>query len=93
MVGDSIDFLGRIVDRRGCAIGGLGRLVRGVERLSGRGFRARCGLLRSRGGSFGLFGLLLGMRSASRERERQCGRNEKGSSQCTHFGANASTAR
>ena len=56
MVGDAIDFLGRIVDRRSCAIGGLGRLVRGVERLSGRGFRARSGLLRSRGGGFGLFG-------------------------------------
>ena len=79
VVGDSIDFLGRIVDRRGCAIRGLGRFVRGVERLSRCDFRARGGLLRSRGGGFGLCGLLLGVRCASGERDRQ--RNEKDSPQ------------
>jgi hypothetical protein len=93
MVGDPIDFLCRIVDRRSCAVGGLGRLVSCVERLRGRSFRARGGLLRSRGGGFGLLGLLLGMRCASRERKRNCGRNEKNPSQRNHFGAKASIAR
>jgi len=45
VVGDAIYFPGRIVDRRGCAIGGLGRFVSGVERLSR-------GLLGAGGGLF-----------------------------------------
>jgi len=65
MICDPINFRGRIFDRLGGAIRGLGRFVRRVDRLCGRLFRARRRLLRFRGGSFGLLRLLLVVRCAS----------------------------
>jgi len=69
MIGDPIDLHGCVFDRLVGAVRGLGRFVRGVERLCGCLLGARGGLLCARGRSLSLLGLLLVMRRASRERE------------------------
>ncbi len=79
MVGDSIDFDGRLLDGLGRAIRRLSRLVRGGLRICCRFFGLLCGMLSVGGGGFSLLGLLLVVRGASGDRnpenqKRQCGK-------------------
>jgi len=59
MVGDAVDFPGRVFDGFGRAICSLGRFVCGVLRLGRGPFGARSGFLGLGGRGFGLLCLLL----------------------------------
>jgi hypothetical protein len=75
MIGDAIDFAGRIFDRFRRAICGLSSLVGRELRLSGGLFSMLSGPLSLGGRGFRLLGLLLVTASDDRDREnhdRQC---------------------
>ena len=77
MVGDAIDFDGRLLHRLGRAIRGLSRFVGGGLRLCRGLFGLRCRLLSLGGRGFRLLSLLLVAASRDRYREdedRQCGK-------------------
>ena len=71
MVRDAIDLLGRILDGQDRTIRGLGRFVRSYLRLRRGLLGMRRSLLRLGCRSFGLLGLLLIVRRASRDRDSQ----------------------
>src|ERR1700689_4684420 len=71
MVADAIDFLGRVLDCSSGPVRGLGRFVRCGLRLGGRLFCVLRRLLSLGGGSFGLLRLLVIVRRASDERDRE----------------------
>ena len=71
MIGDAVDFNGRILNSLGRAICGLGRLVRGGLSLGSGLFGVFGGLLCLGGRSFRLLRLLLVVRRASCERDRE----------------------
>ena len=78
MVGDAINFDGRLLDRLGRAIRGLSRFVRGGLSLCRRFFCLLCRLLSLGGCGFGLLGLLLVVRGASRDRNRENQKRQRG---------------
>ena len=71
MIGDAVDFNGRLLNRLGRAICGFGRFVRGGLSLGSGLFGVLRGLLCLGGGSFGLLRLLLVVRRASHECDRE----------------------
>jgi len=71
MIGDAVDLDGRILNSLGRAICGLGRLVRGGLSLGSGLFGVFGGLLCLGGRSFRLLRLLLVVRRASRECDRE----------------------
>ena len=71
MVGDAINFDGRLLDCLGRAICGLRRFVRGGLRLCRRFFGLLGGLLSLGGCGFGLPSLLIVVRRTSRDRNRE----------------------
>ncbi len=78
MVGDAINFDGRLLDCLGRAIGGLRRFVRGGLRLCRRFFGLLGGLLSLGGCGFGLPGLLIVVRCTSRDRNRENQKRQHG---------------
>ncbi len=71
MIGDAVDFNGRLLNCLGRTICGFGRFVRGRLSLGSGLFGVLRGLLCLGGGSFGLLRLLLVVRRASCERDRE----------------------
>jgi hypothetical protein len=71
MIGHAIYLHGRILDRLGRAIGGLGRFVRGGLRLRRSLFGVLGRLLRSDRGGLSLLCLLLVAGRASRKSDRK----------------------
>ena len=78
MVGDAINFDGRLLDCLGRAIGGLRRFVRGGLRLCRRFFGLLCCLLSLGSSGFGLPGLLLVVRRTSCDRNRENQKRQHG---------------
>jgi hypothetical protein len=71
MIGDAVDFPGRIFDGPGRAICRLGRFVCGFGCLGRRLFGVRGGCIRLGCRGFGLPGLLLALRRASGDSDRE----------------------
>ena len=71
MIGDAVDFDGRVLNSLGRAICGLGRFVRGGVSLGSGLFGVFGGLLCLGGRSFRLLRLLLIVRRASHECDRE----------------------
>ncbi len=71
MVGDAINFDGRLLYRLGRAIRSLSRFVSGGLRFCRRFFCLLCRLLSLGGCGLGLLGLLIVARGTSRDRNRE----------------------
>ena len=89
MIGDAVDFPGRVFNGPGRAICGLGRFVCGLGCLGRRLFGARGGFIGLGCRGFGLLGLLLALRRASgdRDREDQDRQSGKKSAHRRHYSA------
>jgi len=78
MIGDAINFDGRLLDCLRRAICGLSCFVRGGLRLCRRFFRLLGGLLSLGGCGFSLLGLLIVVRRTSCDRNRENQKRQRG---------------
>lgn len=78
MIGNAINFDGRFLDCLGRTIRRLSRLIRGGLCLCRRLLGLFGGMLSLGGGGFGLLGLLLVVRGASGDRNRENQKRQRG---------------